>query len=367
MPRLTTGDPQRASGAALEARDPRLPSSTFRSLASESWTEVLDGFSDASVYQTHAHDSVLWKGCRLEHALLARGDDLIAAAQVRLFELPLLKAPGIAYVFHGPLWRREGRAEDPEVFEQMAGALYREYVLRRGKVLQVVPHLASDGADLGPLLARGGFRRLESPRPRRTFVLDLRPSLAELRAALRRSWRTNLNKSERRGLTLERGTDASLYGEFLALYDEMRGRKGFPESVDPYAFREVQERLPEKHKLQVWLARHEGVPVTGAVATVHGAHAIELFLANSDRALSVQSAFFTLWRQIEALKELGVTSLDLGGIDPDANPGGYRFKKGLSGRDVTFAGHFEAGESLASRLLLHIVRKAKPLYRRLTR
>jgi hypothetical protein len=35
------------------------------------------------------------------------------------------------------------------------------------------------------------------------------------------------------------------------------------------------------------------------------------------------------------LKEHGARGYDLGGIDPEANPGGYHFKSGFGGVDMT--------------------------------
>jgi hypothetical protein len=48
------------------------------------------------------------------------------------------------------------------------------------------------------------------------------------------------------------------------------------------------------------------------------------------------------------LKENGVRWYDLGGIDPDQNPGVYHFKKGMSGLDVVHINPLGASDSLLS-------------------
>ena len=47
------------------------------------------------------------------------------------------------------------------------------------------------------------------------------------------------------------------------------------------------------------------------------------------------------WRTIELLRERGIPWYDLGGIDPEANPGVTSFKLRTNGVDVTAAGPFE--------------------------
>jgi hypothetical protein len=49
------------------------------------------------------------------------------------------------------------------------------------------------------------------------------------------------------------------------------------------------------------------------------------------------------------LKERGVRWYDLGGIDPEGNPGVYHFKKGFSGMDVSQISPLVASESVLSR------------------
>jgi lipid II:glycine glycyltransferase (peptidoglycan interpeptide bridge formation enzyme) len=72
-----------------------------------------------------------------------------------------------------------------------------------------------------------------------------------------------------------------------------------------------------------------------------------------------------IWEQIQWLKDHGIRFFDLGGIDPEANPGGYRFKSGLSGRDVRHIGEFEACAGGLSRRLVHGAERARAAFRSL--
>jgi lipid II:glycine glycyltransferase (peptidoglycan interpeptide bridge formation enzyme) len=55
---------------------------------------------------------------------------------------------------------------------------------------------------------------------------------------------------------------------------------------------------------------------------------------------------------------------DLGGIDPDGNPGVYHFKSGLGGRDITCAGPFQAPPGPLKAAMVHAL---ESLYRRMRR
>ena len=57
--------------------------------------------------------------------------------------------------------------------------------------------------------------------------------------------------------------------------------------------------------------------------------------ATSDDGLNAKGAYLLQWTLIQWLKENGIKWYDLGGIDPEGNPGVYSFKRGLSGTDVS--------------------------------
>jgi hypothetical protein len=65
-----------------------------------------------------------------------------------------------------------------------------------------------------------------------------------------------------------------------------------------------------------------------------GDSAIYLLGATSDSGLKAKGSYLLQWSVIRWLKENGVKWYDLGGIDPERNPGVYSFKRGLSGSDV---------------------------------
>jgi len=95
-------------------------------------------------------------------------------------------------------------------------------------------------------------------------------------------------------------------------------------------------------------ARNKGIAVAGPVASAMGDSAIYLLGATSDDGLNSRGAYLLQWTLIKWLKEHGVRWYDLGGIDPERNPGVYHFKRGLSGNDITQINPLVACDSVVS-------------------
>jgi len=219
----------------------------------------------------------------------------------------------------------------------MADALQKEYVCKRSLLLQVVPNAFAGSARAERFQsAFSGFTR-QPPAPAntyRTLVLDLRPSLEELRRNLEKKWRNQLSGAEKNGLKVIAADGKDGYGIFRRMYKQMRNRKTFDATVDVDEFGRIQENLSEPERMQVLICEQKGVPVAGLVASAMGDSAIYVLGATSDDGLKAKGSYLLQWTLIQWLKENGIKWYDLGGIDPEGNPGVYHFKRGLSGADV---------------------------------
>jgi len=132
------------------------------------------------------------------------------------------------------------------------------------------------------------------------------------------------------------------------MYGEMKQRKAFESTVDVDEFASIQEDLPESSRMRILICEEKGVPVAGLVASAMGDSAIYLLGATSDLGLNSKGAYLLQWTLIQWLKENGYRWYDLGGIDPERNRGVYRFKRGLSGADVSQIGPLTACDSVLS-------------------
>jgi hypothetical protein len=85
-----------------------------------------------------------------------------------------------------------------------------------------------------------------------------------------------------------------------------------------------------------------------------GDSAIYLLGATSDDGLNAKGAYLLQWTLIQWLKESGFKWYDLGGIDPEGNPGVYSFKRGLSGTDVSQLTPLVACNSVVSSAIVRV-------------
>lgn len=308
------------------------------------WYSLLARFADANIYQTWSYDEARCGRKRISHLVLKKNGSVVAVAQARIVRIPVLGA-GIAYVRWGPLWRLRRTDPAPEVLEQALRALRNEYACRRKLVLRIYPALFDDApAPLKAVLSEEGYSLVAGTRDR-TLLMDVRPPLSDLRAALRPHWQRELKVAEKLQLEVSEGTDDGFFESFIGIYREMVGRKGFTEPNDIREFRAIQRALPPQFKMRVMLCRAADTLCAGVIYSVVGQTAIYLFGATSNSGLRSRGSYLLQWRVIEALQKAGVAFYDLNGINPEVNPGTYKFKAelcGTGGKDVSFLGRFDA-------------------------
>jgi hypothetical protein len=321
----------------------------------DSWSDAIAQFNDATIYQTWSYGAVRWGESQLSHVVLKRNGDIVAAAQARTMTVPGL-GRGIAYVPFGPLWRRAGREPEAETFRGIVRALHDEYVRKRGLLLRLLPNeWDGDQPKVLSILHESDFVRQDSARPYRTFLLDLSLAGEALRKSLNPKWRGHLNRSGRSGLTIIEGTADSLYLTFAQIYGDMHSRKMFAEFVDIDEMGVVQRDLPENLKMTILVAMKNSEPVAALVCSGIGGTAVYFLGSSNDKGRKLAAAYALQWSMIERLQEQGYRWYDLGGTDPESNPGSHSFKAGLSGkagREVLSVGQYDGCRSLISSLVV---------------
>jgi len=282
--------------------------------------------------------------------VLKRAGEVVGIAQLRIIRPTVLKF-GIAYLRWGPLVVRKEVGADPAVGRAMARALEEEYIGKRGLFLRILPNAFAGTERAEQFQSAFSTFGTEPPSPEneyRTFLLDLAPPLEELRRNLDKKWRNQLSRAEKNNLTVTTGTSAELFQRFRSIYEEMWKRKAFETSVNIAQFQEIQQSLAETEQFRILICEEKGVPVAGLIASAMGDSAIYLLGATSDEGLTAKGAYLLQWNLVQWMKENGTRWYDLGGIDPERNPGVYHFKKGFAGSDMSHISPFVACKSVVS-------------------
>jgi hypothetical protein len=231
----------------------------------------------------------------------------------------------------GPVWLQPlSGIEKARVYK----ALKHTMPLKNLRVVAVTPHEAQS-----PALGLSRWRRVMTGHS--TVVLDLSPELEVLRAQLDGRWRYSLARAEASDLTVHRvGTNA---GQYRWLLDaemqqrEQRGLHGLPlHFFDLYV---PSRQHPTKTMLTVRadLGRDR---VAGMMFLIHGEAATYQVGWSGDVGREQNAHNLILWRAMQELRERGVRTLDLGGVNTTRSAGIARFKIGTGGQVLTCAGTF---------------------------
>ena len=268
--------------------------------------------------------------------------------------------PESPYINGAPLVRRNGTSE-PQRLGSCLKALLREYVEQRGLVLRVLPALGGPvwNAEQEQVFAGLGFERADAP-PYRTLLVAIDPPMEQIRKAFDQKWRNGLNRAERNGLTVRSGDAHLLFEEFCALYRQLLDRKGFDVDLHADFYAAVQRNLANGERFLVSLVDVAGKPAAGHVASALGDTCVYLLGASNDEGMQNKASYLLQWHTIQMARKRDCVFYDLGGIDPDGNPGVYHFKQGLKGMDVTAPGPYEMQPVGLRR---HIVRGCERMYR----
>ena len=336
-------------------------------LSQTDWSTLAPMMCGYSYRQTWAFGtaSATRVGATSEHIGIFSGKQCIGAADVRVRRIPFLGG-GIAYISGGPLVPQGGWETVEKAIENSLKTLIEEYVNRRGMVLRIVPPIewAAERWNVKPLFDRLSFISPEISKRYRTILIDLTPSLDQLRKNLDQKWRNCLNRAEKNGLTVRAGNAVELLDRFCELHRELVDRKGFDMDLSVEFYRDVQSQMDASDKLHVKLVEVDDKPIAGHVGSVLGQTSVYLLGASNHGGNELKASYLLQWMTLVEARERGCKWYDLGGIDPEGNPGVYRFKERMGGFDITGDGPFEVRPSGMRSRVSHLAEK---LYRAVKR
>jgi hypothetical protein len=329
---------------------------SIKRLTREQWDDLTPSFCDLSYRQcgSYAEAAARDVGATAEFVAIYRSTALIGMACLRIKMVPIFRL-GIAYLDYGPITAR-GKDPSIEMFCSCLGALRREYVEKRRLMLRVVPPLRGGGwrAEANGLEI-SGFRRSERHKPYETFILDLSTSLADIRKNFDGKWRGHLSKAQRSNIEVTRSLTLDDFDRLEPMFHSLIKSKGFSTRRDVAFFRRVQEGEQSAQKLAIHFAWHKGELIAGHIGSFVGDTAVYLVGAATTKGRELRASYLLQWAVIEHAKSVGNLFYDLGGIDAQANPSVYNFKKGVGGRQVTEAGTYELAPGPLTSRLLHFM------------
>lgn len=337
---------------------------SLQPLDQNQWQQLVGTFLDYNYRHLWAYSAACadLQHARCEHVAIRSEHKIIGVAAVRIKTIPLL-GTGLAYISGGPLIRR-GQRGDVAHLAQALQALREEYAVRRGYTLrmQLPPGSREWLEQAGEQYKACGYGISAQSSAYRTIVLDLAPALETIRSRLAQKWRNQLNAAERKEVQIRSGTQGELWEQFIGLFEQLIERKNFQVELDPRFYARIQNEHEAADRLLVSIATHHDRPVAGHIAALHGDTCFYLLGATSAVGLELKAAYLLQWHVIKTAHEQGLQAYDLGGIDPQGNPGVYLFKSRMGGEEITVPGPFEI---VPQGIRGYMLRNAETLYRSL--
>lgn len=299
-----------------------------RAVGHDEWDRVVSGFDTVCQEQIHGFAALRWPGVALEPRLFESDGKVVGGALMMIQRLPL-GVSSIAISKWAPMLADSGHPRASALYDGMIDALVAEYARERGMTLSIMAHASPENLNVEYLALKAkGFRRGTSiPFPDR-YLVRLGLSDEDQRRSFGQTWRRQLGKAEKAGLSFERA-GAGQIDVFKTLYAAMTDRKQFPDH-SAYDTLDRLMALDEPLRPELFFVRHEGRVVAGAVIFKAGERAAYLYGATNDEALPLRAGYFLHWHIIGWLRDhTRARWYDLGGTD--GYSGLHQFKKGMVG------------------------------------
>ena len=309
-------------------------------LATREWDEFLQKFPNAHLLQTSKWGKLKSEfGWESTHVV-----DGSVGAQILFRKLSFFS---IAYIPKGPIG---------DGWNNLIPVIHAECKKRKTILLMIEPDLWEVEDDkIQPFLALQGlkdFQAGEYPvQPRRTIVIDINKTDAQLLSAMKQKTRYNIHLAEKRGIQVKMSADLACFNQLMQVTGN---RDNF--AVHHPGYYEAAFKLFEPDgNCALMIAEFKGEPLAGLLVFRNGDRAFYFYGASSDHYREFMPAYLLQWEAIQWAKRQGCRTYDLWGV-PDEDEkvleanftsndqglwGVYRFKRGFGGTVKRSIGSFE--------------------------
>jgi len=293
-------------------------------------------------FPAYADTAARAAGAKSVYVSAARNGEILAVTNVRIKKLPIIST-GIAMIAHGPVILSPSK----ETAADICCALREYLTIQNGFTLRINPavNIADENTQPFESDGPGDFKPVPGS-GYQSYIIDLEPDLDRLRKNLNGKWRTDLRRGEKAvaegQIKITRSHDRSDFLRFQPLLEELAAKKGFQAPQDANFFAAMVKHCDDSERVVVHLAWHQDQLVGGHIGAYSGDMAVYLLGATNDVGRDLRASFLLQWAAIEYARILGMRHYDLGGVDEQANPSVYRFKKRMGGTFYDGTAMFEA-------------------------
>lgn len=309
-------------------------STQWDEIQEDDWNETQKFIAHSNMLQSWAygHAKQVSEGWRCRNLVFKIQEKPVAISLV--LERKMGHILRVFRINRGPLFLEELSFHERAAVFRKLGTLGNW--LRRS-ILFIAPEIGHNGENLA-MLTWLGYREWDH-RPWLSARLELEESVQNIRSNLDGKWRNMLKSSEKSGVSLDISTDEPVFEWMVERYLELTRAKAF-QGIGEAILRAYYHSCISGQKPIIMRAIYEGQPVALVCIAVHGRCATYLIGWNSEFGRTLKANHFLIWNAILWLKNHGYECFDLGGMDPENQPGITRFKSGLNGREYRLVGEF---------------------------
>ncbi|MFA5024000.1 MAG: peptidoglycan bridge formation glycyltransferase FemA/FemB family protein [Patescibacteria group bacterium] len=234
------------------------------------------------------------------------------------------------YVPRGPIGSKEG-------IEFLLRELKK--IKPRALFVRIEPKEFNDGQTgfNGKQRGFGYSQRTVDLQPKKSLLLDLDKSEAELLAAMAQKTRYNIRLAEKKGVKVALGSAADI-SEFWRLMSLTGNRDNFR----LHSKKHYQALLDFNAEfIKLFFASYEGKNIAAGIFCFSGDKVTYLHGASDNEYRNVMAPYLLQWELIKQARRAGYRYYDFFGIDEKRWPGVTRFKLGFGGREVNYPGTFD--------------------------
>jgi lipid II:glycine glycyltransferase (peptidoglycan interpeptide bridge formation enzyme) len=173
-----------------------------------------------------------------------------------------------------------------------------------------------------------------------TSQLDLSKTDEELKRAMKKGARYEVNRSQKLGITVEAASDGRFLQEFCELQQATAQRQKFV----PFSNKFLSEQFrvfAAADKVLMYRASHEGQLLAMAFIIFYGSEAAYHYGASTELARKLPGAYAIQWEAIQEARRRGCTRYNFWGVTGHGQTkhrfyGVSVFKRGFGGEDVAY-------------------------------
>lgn len=288
-------------------------------MQSENWAKVKKNWSYEIIETENAHALVLIK------------------------KIPILNT-SFLYCPRGPICDFHSIDSLREIFEKIhiTAKKYNAFSLKIDPFIDENDYEAIENLCKLKFIHRGEKAGYDNIQCKENYLLNLDKSEEEIFASFSKKHRYNIRLADRKGVICKKCGKEKL-DEFYSLMKETAIRDGFN-----IRKKEYYERLLDSFKEEagLFLCYHEGKLLSGALYVLYNGVLTYLYGCSSSEKREVMPCYKMQYELIKYAISSNAKYYDFGGIPyyydkEHQNYGVYRFKKGFSGKIVTYAGEFD--------------------------